>query len=136
MTPDTPSATFDLAAFDLAEYLVFGPLPIVLTLDGVLGAGGAVGPVSFTSDGINDGGFLGPAADFEAFLGDLSAFTELASVTFSGADLAGNPAAFGIDNLNVTVNTTPEPGSVLLLGMGLVLSAACRRRLLARRARG
>lgn len=124
MTPAAAGTTFDMAAFDVAEYALVPLASTLVTVTGTLDAGGSV-VATFTTDGVNDGGG-GTVDDFEPFGGDLSGFLGLTSVTFS----AGLP--IGIDNLSLTVFTAsvPAPDPALLLAAGLLLmaGAAVRRR--------
>jgi hypothetical protein len=78
--------------------------------------GGGVVNTSFALDGIADG--AGGVPDFQSFALPAS-FTNLTSVTFSGALVTGAPGGIALDNINVAI---PAPGAILLgtIGAGLV----------------
>jgi hypothetical protein len=118
--------TFSLLQFDGAETFVTGGIFQFINLVGVQ-ADATVLNLQFALDGVKDG--VGGIADFQTFL---VGWTNLQSVTFSGALATGGLGGFSIDNIVVDQVAVPEPATLLLLAGGLGAAAARRR---ARRSR-
>ncbi len=76
-----------------------------------------------TLDGINDG--PGGVADFQTF-GISGVMVD--RIVFSGSGGTNGNNAFALDNLVTLDNTVPEPGTLAVVGLGLVGLAAVRRR--------
>lgn len=84
----------------------------------------------FQLDGIIDGRF--GLLDFESFtLGGL--FTDLISVNFSGVSADGRAGGVAFDNLHVVPTGVPEPGTLGLMGLGLIAVGLVRRKKIVRR---
>lgn len=121
---------FSLTSFDGTELFVNAAAAAVggfpnagyINVLGNLSGGGTVN-AQFTLDGIIDG--AGGAADFQTFVLP-GTFVNLASVTFSGAQVTGAPGAIALDNINTGV--IPAPGALLLGGIGAGLVTWFRRR--------
>lgn len=105
----TGPGVFSLAAFDIAA-LVAGTGSGTLTVTGYLAGGGSIArSVSYGDDWITTG---------------LTGFDNLSRLELFSADVVD----VAIDNLIVT-NAVPEPGSIMLTGIGLAaLMASTRRR--------
>lgn len=105
------NAPFSLVSFDLGE--VGNGFATTISLVGNLVGGGTLN-AAFNLDGIVS---TGGSINFETFT--LSGWTNLESVVFLAT--AGNgPAMFwGLDNINTTSASVPEPTTAALLALGL-----------------
>lgn len=85
-------------------------------------SGGGILSTSITLDGIRDG--VGGVDDFQwAAIG----WTNLISVTITGANSTGAFGDYSIDNINVSLVPEPETYALLLAGLGIVGAYARRR---------
>ncbi len=122
--------TFDLVGFDASELLIgFGldsDYPNSSFID-VLGTLADTTQITqrFTLDGILDGRW--GLDDFQTFIVSPQ-FTNLISVEFLGFALDGRNGGIALDNIVVTPTSVPEPGTLLLLGAGLLGVCGARRR--------
>jgi hypothetical protein len=121
---------FDLTGFDGAEVFVtpntsFPDADILRAVGSIFGGGTIT--ATFTLDGIRDG--LGGVRDFQTFVMP-AGWTNLTSVTFDGLLNIEGPGGISLDNIVVdeTGAPIPEPGTLLLVGSGLIGLAARRRR--------
>lgn len=120
--------TFSLTGFDGAEVFLGNSIPDLpnatnINLVGTLSGGGVI-TATCALDGVADG--PGGVADFQAC--SLSGFTDLTSVTFSGAALQGT-GGVSLDNLVVDGSSAvPEPQSLILLASGLAMLLGYSRR--------
>jgi len=119
---------FNLLSFDAAEGFLVGGSPVKfaakLQIEGsVFGGGTETFVVDF--DGLNDGAASG--IDFQTFTLP-AAFTNLSSVTFRGLNASGVPdeALFSVDN--ISVSAVPLPGTLWLLGSGLLTLVGSSRK--------
>jgi hypothetical protein len=127
---DAGGQPFSLVSFDGAETFLdpaaaaAGGYPVANQIN-VLGNlfGGGIVNTSFALDGIADG--AGGIPDFQSFVLPAS-FTNLASVTFSGALVTGAPGGIALDNINTGV--IPAPGAILLGTIGAGVVGWLRRR--------
>lgn len=125
----TNGSAFNLLGFDGAEVFLDAaaasaggfPNANMINVVGTLMGGGTVSAL-LSLDGLADG--AGGIADFQSF--NLAGFTNLSSVVFSGLTDTGGTGGISLDNLNVA--SVPEPGSLLLLGIGLLGFSVVRRR--------
>jgi hypothetical protein len=123
---------FSLLSLDIAEFFNNGLYPDkpnadLLNLTATLLDGSQVS-WDLVLDGINDGPF-GTLEDFQhVVLPDL--FVNVTELVFTGVRLAAsNFGGFSIDNLEVgDPVSVPEPGTLGMMGMGLLAAAAARRR--------
>ncbi len=131
---DTTGATFDLASFDGAETHIGVPSiwAGAIQVVGRYADGGTVS-TQFVLDRVNDGS--GPLDDFQTFWLP-STFSALTAVSFSVA--GGQYGQFALDNIalnrsfqsmssTLRAGAIPEPASLLLSGMALLLAAAAWR---------
>jgi hypothetical protein len=116
-------APFSLQAFDFAGFPINSE-----TSFSVVGnlVGGGVVSANFTPDGITDG--IGGAVDFQKFtLG--AGWTNLDHVTWTHSGAGTNSGLFALDN--IVVNQIPEPGTLALLAVALIVGCGvnerCRR---------
>ncbi len=124
---------FSLTGFDAAEVFEgqtsndwYWHSAEQIVLQGVLVGGGTLS-ATFALDGLRDG--QQPIIDFQTFSLP-PGWTNLASVTFSGGlNTLGFPGGISLDNIVVIANAipTPEPTTMLLLGLGLISIAGVRR---------
>jgi hypothetical protein len=121
----TDGGSFSLEGLDASEFYSFHvadrPNAQLLDITGTLAGGGTVTQL-VNLDGIFDG--VEGQADFQTFQIS-SLFTNVTSVVFTGLRLDGNSGGVTLDNIRVSV---PEPGTLALLGAGLLLVGAVRRR--------
>jgi hypothetical protein len=99
---------FNVLSVDLAEYSTAFAVPMEITLRGHR-IDSSIVVETFTIDGVIDG--AGHVNDFERFVFD-NDFRNLKYVEI-------NSATFSMDNL--TVETVPEPGTILMLGLGTAI---------------
>jgi len=117
---------FSLYGFDGAELFVDVtnfPNANYIQLAGVLAGGGTVN-ASFLLDGIIDG--PGGVADFQRFVLP-AGWTDLASVTFSGAYLYQDGSTSPGGSISLDNIVVPEPATMLLLGLAIIGVAGVRR---------
>jgi hypothetical protein len=101
-----PATLFSLVSFDVAEFSLAFPGPLILQVVGYKGMGLTV-TNSFALDGIDDG--TGPLQDFQTFYLD-SSFLSLGRV-----DILCDH--FSIDNIVIRNVPEPSPGALVFLGM-------------------
>ncbi len=121
----TDGGAFNLEALDVGEFFNYEnrdrPNAQLLDITGTLASGGTVSYQIYL-DYIFDGRY--GLADFQTF--QLPAlFTNVTSLVFTGLRLDGSAGGVSIDNLVVSV---PEPGTLALLGAGLLMVGVSRRR--------
>ncbi len=108
---------FDLLSIDIAE-LNLGSGPASVTFEATFSGGGTTS-ASFTTDGTTATGLI---SSFETFM--FTGFTDIVSVEW----LQVSPY-IQFDNVTIRSTSVPEPGTISLLGIGLIgLLAGIRRR--------
>jgi Ice-binding-like/PEP-CTERM motif len=70
---------------------------------------------------------IGTYSDFAGHIMADQSITMATGASLDGSALAEN-AAVTFDHNNITISVVPEPGSALLIGSGLAILLACRRK--------
>jgi hypothetical protein len=113
---------FDLLSLQLSEYSSVLAGPVEIRFVGTTSSGTV--EQLFVADGVNDG--AGPLADFElVLLGGAFANLKLFEI-FGISQSTAQYAAFAVDDVSFVL--APEPGTAMLLGMGLAALAQRRHR--------